>query len=107
MELLISYNHKRENSESDPLQKDSDDSSFTLLTPETKFDIEQFYTAIREHSEELPLIAGDSNFEQGEKQHYLLDASTGNTVTIHNKLYQITPASRYHAAIVQPTDPKF
>ncbi|KAM3187390.1 hypothetical protein ACTXT7_002426 [Hymenolepis weldensis] len=45
-----------------PLQK---------ITPETKFDKEQFQNGNRELSEELPFISGDSNSGWREKQHYL------------------------------------
>ncbi|KAM3188126.1 hypothetical protein ACTXT7_000895 [Hymenolepis weldensis] len=68
MEFLRDHNHKSDNSELDPLQRDSDDSSSTIITPETELDIEHLHTSNREHSEELPSIAIHSNSVQGEKQ---------------------------------------
>ncbi|KAM3188260.1 hypothetical protein ACTXT7_000659 [Hymenolepis weldensis] len=60
---------KRDNSEPDSPQTDSDNSSSTTITSEREFDKEQSHTYDRECSKGLQSIAGDSNSIRGEKQH--------------------------------------
>ncbi|KAM3180779.1 hypothetical protein ACTXT7_015654 [Hymenolepis weldensis] len=52
---------KRDNSEPDSPQTDSDDLSSTIITPEKEYDTEQSHTYNRERSKKLYSIAGDSN----------------------------------------------
>ncbi|KAM3187252.1 hypothetical protein ACTXT7_002690 [Hymenolepis weldensis] len=58
----------RYNSDPDPPQTDSDDSSSTILAQLTEFDIEQFLTSNPEHSEELLPISSDFNSNRREKK---------------------------------------
>ncbi|VUZ51977.1 unnamed protein product, partial [Hymenolepis diminuta] len=57
---------KRDNSELDSPQTDSDDLSSTLITPETELNADQFHISNRKHSEELLSTTHDSNFEHSE-----------------------------------------
>ncbi|KAM3187331.1 hypothetical protein ACTXT7_002509 [Hymenolepis weldensis] len=101
---------KRNHSEPDPPQTDSDDSSSTIIIPETEFDTKQSHTYNREHSKELPLIAGDPNSKRGEKKqcsperahatHKRLAKWKGNA----QKPEVATPTPCYFAALGRKTN---
>ncbi|KAM3182582.1 hypothetical protein ACTXT7_012042 [Hymenolepis weldensis] len=59
---------ERDESEPDPPQTNSDDSSSTTITPKTESDTHHFHTYNREYSKVLLFIVGDSNSYPGEEK---------------------------------------